>query len=109
MKFVVRNLRGADGNKHEYVFYWCGGCRCAHSVPAKRWNWNKNTESPTLSPSVRHFIPAGEGRPEKTLCHYHLRNGVLEYCSDCPHALNGQKVPLQEIPDDYGIPDDDQP
>ena len=73
-----------------------------HSVPTERWNWNKSTESPTLSPSVRHFIPA---RPEQTTCHYHLKNGILEYCSDCKHGLKDQKVPLQEIPDNYSLPD----
>lgn len=107
MKLAVRNLRRADGNLHQYVYYWCGGCECAHSIPAERWNWNKSTESPTLSPSVRHFIPAMGGRPEVTTCHYHLKEGILEYCDDCPHSLKGQKVPLQDIPDDYGLPGDD--
>lgn len=106
MKFVVRNHRGADGGRREYVYYWCSGCGHAHSVPAERWNWNKNAESPTLSPSVRHFIPAQDGQPEQTLCHYHLRNGIIEYCGDCQHNLKGQNVPLQPIPDGYDIPDD---
>ncbi len=99
MKIAVRNHQGV-----EYIYYWCAGCKCTHSVPTQRWNWNKSVESPTLSPSVRHFIQPRNG-PEQTLCHYHLRNGILEYCEDCPHELNGKKVPLQEIPDDYGIPE----
>src|SRR5277367_3787566 len=107
MKLVVRNLREADGNLREHIYYWCGGCGESHSVPADRWNWNKDTESPTLSPSVRHFIPAIDGQPEITMCHYELKNGVIEYCSDCQHGFSNQKVPLQEIPDDYGIPDND--
>lgn len=78
MKFIVRNLRGADGNIHEYVFYWCAGCKYAHSVPAARWNWNKSVELPTLSPSVRHYFPAMNNRPETTTCHYHLKAGILE-------------------------------
>ncbi len=108
MKFVVRNLRGADGNLHQYVYYWCPGCKGAHSVPAERWNWNKDTISPTLSPSVRHYIVNPQTKVETTICHYHLKNGVIEYCNDNQHTLNNQKLPLQEIPADYGIPDDDK-
>jgi hypothetical protein len=105
MKLAVRKHQDVT-----YIYYWCSGCKHAHSVPTERWNWNGSTELPTLSPSVRHFVPAGtygDGvqRPEQTLCHYFLRDGIIEYCSDCPHEFNGQKVALQEIPDDYGIPD----
>lgn len=78
----------------QYLIYHCPGCKHNHSVPAVRWNWNGNLEKPTLSPSVRHFIPAGEHGPEQTICHYHLRNGVLEFCNDCQHELKGQKIPL---------------
>lgn len=108
MKFAVRNLRGADGSIREYVFYWCAGCGHSHSVPAERWNWNKSEDSPTLSPSVRHYTVNPETKAETTICHYHLRDGVIEYCGDCQHSLNGQKSPLQEIPENYGIPDNDQ-
>ncbi len=101
MKFVVRNHHGA-----EYVYYWCSGCKCAHSVPAERWHWNKSIDSPTLSPSVRHYYTEPKTNVEITTCHYHLRDGVIEYCGDCLHDLKGQNVPLQEIPEDYGIPDD---
>jgi hypothetical protein len=104
MKFTVRNHRGVDGQRREYVYYWCGGCGHAHSVPAARWNWNGDMNEPTLSPSVRHFTIHPE---TKTICHYHLIAGVIEYCGDCQHELRGQKIPLQDIPDDYGIPEDD--
>ena len=107
MKFIVRNQRGADGNIRQYVYYWCTGCGEAHSVPAERWNWNKDANSPTLSPSVRHYIVDPETKAETTICHYHIRSGMIEYCNDCQHELNNQKLPLQEIPADYGIPDDD--
>jgi Family of unknown function (DUF6527) len=107
MKFIVRNLRGADGNISRQVFYWCSGCGHAHSVPAERWHWNGSIESPTLSPSVRHYTVNPETKVETTICHYHLNGGVLEYCNDCQHELNGQKILLQEIPEGYGIPDDD--
>ena len=107
MKFVVRSHLGADGQTREYVYYWCGGCGCAHSVPAERWHWNRSMDAPSLSPSVRHYVVNPDTLVETTICHYHLIAGVIEYCGDCQHKLNGQKTPLQDIPDGYGIPDND--
>lgn len=84
-----------------YVRYSCPGCKHEHTVPAKRWHWNGDVNKPTLSPSVRHFyvLPAHDGRPsvEVTTCHYHVRNGIIEYCNDCEHDLKGQKVELPEL------------
>lgn len=106
MKFVVRHHRGADGNRRAYVYYWCAGCGHAHSVPAERWHWNGSIELPTLSPSVRHYYTKPGTNEEVTTCHYRIKNGQIKYCGDCPHKLSGQNMPLQEIPEDYGIPDD---
>jgi hypothetical protein len=83
-----------------YVRYECPGCKHQHFVPAKRWNFNGNIDHPTLSPSVRHFIPASEYGPEKTVCHYFVRDGWIEYCGDCDHSLSGQRVELPEIKDE---------
>lgn len=96
-KVAVRTHAGV-----KYVWYNCPGCKHNHGVPAERWHWNGSTESPTLSPSVRHYIPAGENRPEKTTCHYHVQNGSIAYCGDCEHELSGQTVEMtlpENVPD----------
>lgn len=80
----------------EYLVYRCPGCNDWHDVPAKRWNWNGDLERPTLSPSVRHRIQHEDGRYE-TVCHYHLVNGQIKYCNDCPHELKGKTVDLPEV------------
>lgn len=80
----------------EHVWYHCLGCKRNHVVPSKRWNWNGNVELPTLSPSVRHYIPADNNRFEITTCHYFVRNGKIEYCGDCEHDLKGQTVEMIE-------------
>lgn len=77
--------------------YHCPGCNRDHCVPAERWHFNGDLEFPTLSPSVKHFTPAGTNRPEKTICHYFIRAGFIEFCSDCQHDLKGQKVELPPI------------
>lgn len=79
------------------VRYNCPGCGYAHAVPAKEWNWNGDTEKPTLSPSVRHYYTHPETKKEITVCHYNIVNGKIEYCDDCPHELKNQKIELPEI------------
>lgn len=91
-----------EQHDQEYVIYFCPGCKYNHSVPSKRWNWNKNVDKPTLSPSVRHFIPEhtdedGTKTPERTICHYHIKAGIISYCDDCQHELKGKTVELPDI------------
>lgn len=83
----------------EYVHYYCPGCKRNHSVPSKRWNWNGDFSLPTLSPSVRHFVPADpeRNRQEKTFCHYFIRDGKIEFCSDCDHDFSGKTVDMENI------------
>lgn len=85
--------------------YWCEGCKHAHCIPAKQWDFTGNLEAPTLSPSVRHFWTHPETKKQHTTCHYHLKNGVLEYCGDCEHEFKGTSRKLVDIPDGYHIPD----
>ena len=94
-------VRFHQGVKH--VWYYCPGCKHLHYAPSERWHWNGSEESPTLSPSVRHFTPAHDGRPEETICHYHVRDGRIEYCGDCKHEFSGKTVEMVEpidVPED---------
>lgn len=96
---VARRTHGGE----EYIHYYCPGCKRNHSVPATRWRWNGSVESPTLGPSVRHYIPVDGERVEQTICHYFVRNGKIEYCGDCEHELKGQTVEMIEptnVPED---------
>lgn len=97
MKAVTRIHGGV-----QHVWYHCPGCKHLHGVPSERWNWNGDTEMPTLWPSVRHFIPAGEWGPEKTTCHYFVLGGLIKYCGDCEHELAGKTMPMvdaENVPD----------
>lgn len=81
------------------VLGWhCPGCGNSHGVPVQAsehhpspWQWNGSSESPTLSPSV--LTQSGPG----TRCHSFVRDGRIEYLSDCDHGLAGKTV---EIPAD---------
>ena len=90
-------------------------CGDVHSVKEGRWQVTGTAELPTFSPSVLvttgHFIPrerndgscwctyAKENPEEKLpfgcyLCHSYVRDGMVQFLSDCTHALAGQTVPL---------------
>lgn len=88
-----------DGN----FLYWCPGCKYAHSIPVPRWSFNGDHTNPTFAPSVRHFTRHPETGAERTLCHYHVQCGKIQYCGDCEHELNGQVVDMVDIPADYGF------
>ncbi len=77
------------------LLYLCPGCRQHHGVNAARWNWNGDLEAPTLSPSVKHTYPDG------TVCHYFIRGGLIEYCSDSAHSLAGRTVPMRDVEGEF--------
>lgn len=59
------------------------------------WNWNGDVENPTLSPSILTTCQL----PNKPLrCHCFVRNGMIEYLSDCNHEFASQTLPLREHP-----------
>lgn len=89
----------------------CPGCGVNHVVNitgAKhvRWSFDGNYERPTLSPSVlvNGYLPSDD--PSKFddplqdvpfTCHSFVRNGYIEFLTDCTHQLAGQTVALPDI------------
>lgn len=93
-----------------YYLHWCPACKHGHTYPVggirdggPNWSYNDNSEQPSFSPSMLIFMPAGRGFGQRTICHYYLTNGQIQYQGDCPHALAGQTVPMEPIPEDYGF------
>lgn len=79
----------------DYLSHTCPGCDEEHLIPMwgdTPWAFNDDFEKPTLSPSVKHTINHRD-EPSK-VCHYFIKNGMIEYCGDSFHALAGQTVPL---------------
>ena len=95
-----------DGTK--YLIYRCPACNQLEYIPYQGgtehkgpvWKFNGNLESPSLQPSVRHFVPDEKGRVKETICHYYLTNGHINYCTDSPHAFRGQTVPIPQLTSD---------
>lgn len=90
----------ANGEHHGYRFD-CPGCGEPHVIPTvgpKAWGFNGSLEAPTFSPSIlvqwRHH-DGQESREHR--CHSYVRDGKIEFLSDCGHALAGRTVELPEV------------
>lgn len=97
-------IEGKSIRRGDDLLYGCPGCKTAHGfaihdVPVagvKAWGFNGNTDAPTLSPSVKIQMGIHEDRTTDFdfVCHHFVRDGRIEYCSDCTHALAGKTVDL---------------
>jgi len=86
-----------NGNKyhHDQYEYMCKGCGYTHVFGLKseggHHEFNMNLDRPTVSPSlVQNFVP---GR----MCHSFIKDGMIQYLSDCTHPLANQTIELPEI------------
>lgn len=84
------------GRSGGHLKFWCPGCVEAHVVriapTPSPWEWNGDTQRPTLSPSV--LVNPGRANPASHVCHSFVRDGYIEFLSDCSHELAGQTVEL---------------
>lgn len=92
----------------------CPACGEAHHLSTK-WEFNGDLERPTFTPSLLvqsghhvtgHSGPCwcdyqrehpGEPSFSCSSCHSHIKDGAIQYLSDCTHAMAGQTVPLPDF------------
>ncbi|WP_366142537.1 DUF6527 family protein [Acetobacter fabarum] len=98
---VLGMITCADVTRH---FTFCPACDTIHLVNLEgspqtgpKWRFSGSEQSPTFSPSVR----VDWGDPSRRQCHYFVRDGKTQFCSDSTHELAGKIVPLPEIPDEW--------
>lgn len=63
--------------------------------PGNSWSWNGDFEKPTVSPSILLTNVAARS-------HLFIRDGKLQYLSDCTHELAGKTVDMVDFPEDWG-------
>lgn len=103
------------------VVFHCPGCRESHTVRVagpSAWGWNGSLDAPTFTPSLLvrsgHYAPGHQGgdcwctynaeNPAEPspfrcqVCHSFIRDGRIEFLSDCTHELAGQTVEIPELP-----------
>ena len=75
------------------LMHWCPGCDQPHGIRIEgdppTWSFNGDYEVPHFDPSIRCFTTDSVTKEDRTLCHYHIHNGKIEFCGDSPHALAG--------------------
>lgn len=91
---VVGVLHPAEAGE---VMIFCPGCKCGHVFSTKTknacgglWTWNGDRVKPTFSPSM--LVNQGEIHKR---CHSYVRDGNIQFLSDCFHELRGKTVPLE--------------
>jgi hypothetical protein len=105
VKAMLRTVND-HGNRYEALMFVCPGCAeqdgntGLHMLPVNTtakspsWEWDRNLEAPTLSPSI-----LTHGGVNTKRCHSFLRAGVFEFLSDCSHSMANSHVPLPDLPD----------
>lgn len=112
----------ANRTRATEVSFLCPGCGESHEVSDApgRWTFNGDFDKPTFSPSLLrttgHFVSThkpGEDNcwctydaehPDQpsgfacARCHSFVRDGRIQFLSDCTHSLAGQTVDLPEWP-----------
>lgn len=90
------------------AFFWCPGCDEAHQILIagdKAWEFNGDYDKPTFQPSYLTWAdPNPKAMADKKWkkyregfrCHSFIKDGMIEYLSDCTHKLAGQTVALPE-------------
>lgn len=68
------------------------------------WTFNGDVDRPTFAPSILVTYAANPNATEefkewrqKRICHSYVRNGRIEFLSDCTHSLAGITVDLPEV------------
>lgn len=94
------------------VAFYCPGCKFLHYIPTApdTWAFNNDYDKPTFSPSIKveGVEPLTDAECEKVLqgvlipprsftCHSYVREGIVQFLSDCSHSLVGTTVNLEPV------------
>ena len=111
---AVPKLTKVDEKEGEAYTFDCPGCRMSHVIYVSyspdhqarrgsnepRWGFNGDLEKPTFTPSLLvrwDYSKEEHGFVEKNVCHSFIRNGNIEFLTDCTHKLSGKTAPLSEV------------
>lgn len=90
-------------NRKGMHLFWCPGCKCCHYIATSEndcgfpiWKWDGDVEKPTISPSIKVEY---HGADKNTICHSFIRDGKIQYLSDCTHELAGKTIDMVDFND----------
>lgn len=105
----------SPGGAHWGYKFTCPGCSAfkasepdptrandgTHGIPTvgpNAWGFNGDVDRPTFTPSILQYeIKRHDGTVYAPRCHSFVRDGRIEFSSDCGHALAGQTVDLPDV------------
>lgn len=97
----VERITDQDDTVEAWMFD-CPGCGIGHAPYTKNrpgaptWSFNGDVEKPTFAPSLLVRWDFRNGEASK-VCHSFIREGRIEFLSDCTHKLAGQAVEMAEV------------
>lgn len=87
----------------KHVAVYCPACKNYHAFD-ERWSFNGDYEKPTFSPSmlakIGPYPTADKNDPmagKTRVCHSFVREGKIQFLSDCTHDMAGKTVELPEV------------
>ena len=93
VKYVTQEGNVIKEDEDNYRL-WCPGCDEVHTIrgrgPSPCWTFNGDMVKPTFSPSLL----TGWNDFKEHRCHSFIKEGMIQFLSDCHHELKGQTVPL---------------
>lgn len=63
------------------------------------WDFNGNLDKPTFSPSILSQWPwhNEDGSVTNHICHSYIKDGRIQFLSDCTHSMAGQTIDLPDL------------
>lgn len=93
---VVHTVSNPGQHGAKFLIF-CPGCNCCHGWN-DGWTFDGNLDSPSVSPSLLVSHLPNKINDEivyNGICHSFIRNGNIEFLSDCTHKLASQTVKLK--------------
>lgn len=95
-------------SEYKAILFDCQGCKSPHCVNLDErraglpvWKFNNDLDNPTIQPSYLSYVPKYDNKGNKigkdTICHFWLKDGKIEYLTDCKHELAGKTVEMKDI------------
>jgi len=79
---------------------WCPACNEPHIFVVNptnpdAWGFNNNMNNPTVEGSIK---VSGFEYSKITICHSHIKDGMIQFLKDCTHELRNKTVELPDYP-----------
>lgn len=89
-----------EGKLIGYTFY-CPGCQHNHAIYTNydghpKWDFNGDIQKPKFNPSLLVTV-RNHSDPKKRRCHSFIRDGKIQFLSDCTHNLADRTINMVDI------------